>query len=125
MEAIGKSREADCSPVPEAEQVQERPARTWFDRAIVERTVVRYHPRATWTQRELAVSLARMQDPDPYSIFTRKTTHDKWYCSKLVWWVYRRAQGDNLDPDWGFWVTPDDLRRSGNLTTVLDYTRTR
>lgn len=124
MEAIGKKDDA-CIDIPQADQVQERPARTWFNRSVIQRTALRHDHQASWSQRATAVMIARVQNPDSYSIFTRKTEASLWYCSKLVWFAYRRATGRSLDPDWGFWVTPHDLTASGNLRTVLHYTRTR
>ena len=123
MEAIGKKDE-NGNDYTVAQQVQQRPARTWFNRSIVERVTIRWDDRASWTQRQSAATLAVAQDPDPYKLFTHKTDSGVWYCSKLVWYVYRRATGRSLDPTWGFWVKPEDLYRSGNLRTVYDYTRT-
>jgi len=67
------------------------------------------------TMRYYAVWYARAQLGEPYSIWTSKTNQSKWYCSKLVWasyywWSGRRI---NMDPNGGYWVTPNDLWYSG------------
>ena len=99
----------------------EREAEYWFKDTNLEYAYVRYHRGASWEDRELAVQIAELQDEDPYTVMTKKTNPNYWYCSKLVWYAYNVATGDNLDPSWGFWVSPWDLENSNVLTTVYHY----
>ena len=58
---------------------------------------------------------ARWQLGEPYTLFTSKTNQSHWYCSKLVWasYYWRSGRRINLDPNGGFWVTPNNLWYSG------------
>ncbi len=116
MEAIGKEPN-------EEDEVLERAARTyWHDLGHeVKHVKVRFHKDAQWSERQHAVDYARGQDPDHYSALTPKWTQGAWYCSKLVWVAYDQATGDDLDPDWGYWVTPGDLEASGHLRSVYHF----
>ncbi len=116
-----KSMEAIGTDYSRNDQVLERKAKTWFDTSGLRKALVLYHDQATWSEREQAVAIAKDQDPDPYDFWSLKTNDTEWYCSKLIWFAYRRATGDSLDPTWGFWVSPNDLEHSGHLTTVYHY----
>lgn len=67
--------------------------------------------------RKDALSYAKQQFGEPYSIWTDKMNEAKWYCSKLPWAGYYRKSPwwlrVDLDPSGGFWATPDDLWWSG------------
>ncbi len=65
--------------------------------------------------RVSAANYARAQEGEPYTLFTSKTNQSKWYCSKLVWagYYWRSGHAINLDPNGGFWVTPNNLWYSG------------
>jgi uncharacterized protein YycO len=104
-----------------ADEVLERPAQTWFDDSGLRYAHVMYHGGTYWAYRNDAIAYARGQDPDPYSAFTSKPNRSDWYCSKLVWRAYKDATGDDLDPDWGYWVFPTDLEGSGHLISVYHY----
>ncbi|MFN3596418.1 MAG: hypothetical protein ACK41D_04005 [Rubricoccaceae bacterium] len=118
-----RSMEATGYQPNRADEVVERTARTWFGVPDLNYVKVRYHRRATWSERKAAIAIARAQDPDPYSVWTSKTNSDYWYCSKLVWYAYRYSTGDSLDSDWGFWVFPNDIENSGHLVTVYYFVR--
>lgn len=116
MEAIGDR------PNP-ADEVVEREARQYWidDGYTVNHVKVRYHWHTSFDKRNHAIAYARAQDPDPYSALSAKWTEGKWYCSKLVWKAYNEATGDDLDPNWGYWVMPEDLENSGHLRTVYHF----
>jgi len=65
--------------------------------------------------RNSATSYARAQLGEPYTIYTSKTNQSKWYCSKLVWagYYWRSNKSINLDPNGGYWVTPNNLWYTG------------
>lgn len=69
----------------------------------------------------MAVAYARAQDPDPYAVLTTKGNEAEWYGSKLVGKAYENSTGDDLDPNWGPYVFPTDLERSGHPITVYHY----
>jgi len=105
------------------DEVLQRTAKTWLTERPLRYAHVMYKRNTYWYQRLHAISFAREQDPDPYDVTTLKTREDAWYCSKLVWRSYLVATGDDLDPDWGFFVTPHDLENSGHLITLYHYRR--
>jgi uncharacterized protein YycO len=119
MEAIGERSNA-------ADEVIERAARIyWINEGNrVNHVMVRFHPNASWTERGAAISKARTEDPDPYNAFSPKWWDYSWYCSKLVWDAYGEVTGDDLDPNWGYWVMPEDLERSGHLRTAYHFVYT-
>ena len=114
MEAVGDR------PNP-ADEVVERQAYTWFNSTNLEYALVLYHKMATWAERDQTIALARAQDPDPYDALTMKNNWDEWYCSKLIYATYKNTTGDDLDPNWGFFVFPSDLENSGHLITTYFY----
>lgn len=118
MEAVG------YRPLAKSDEVIERPARTyWIDDGAAIDIYVRYHPRASWSQRATAVSYARSQDRDGYSALTPKIDRSQWYCSKLVWASYKEATGDDIDWDWGYYVFPNDIEGSRVLRSAYRFQR--
>lgn len=102
-----------------SDQVVERPARQyWIAEGRTTQAYVLYHPQTSGAHRNTAIAYARAQDPDIYSLFTPKWNRTRWYCSKLVWRAYLDATGDNLDPDSGYYVLPEDVEDSGHLRIV-------
>jgi len=83
------------------------------------------YPRMTWVvclrvttatpeERRLAAKLAEEEVGTSYDLnwFAEQEDGDTWYCSELVWGVYRRATGGRVDLERGtgaFGVSPDDL----------------
>lgn len=115
MEAVGKKANNN-------DEVQERATRIyWIDDADARDVYVRYHPSASWYERSNAIAYARAQNDDGYNAFAPKWWRYSWYCSKLVWAAYGEATGDDLDPNWGYWVFPEDLEASGHLRTVYRF----
>ena len=104
-----------------SEEVIERSVRTyWMDESDPVDVRLMWDPQATTAQRNTAVSYARAQDPDTYWLGSKITRH-QWYCSKLVWRSYRRATGDDLDHDEGYYVYPRDIHYSGHVLTFYRF----
>jgi Spy/CpxP family protein refolding chaperone len=85
----------------------------WFRTHYSRVAVLGVHTSAS--TRTSAAGYARAQLGEPYTLTTSKTNQSKWYCSKLVWasYYWRSGHSINLDPNGGFWVTPDNLWYTG------------
>lgn len=66
-------------------------------------------PRALSSQRASARRFCSSQIGERYNLFSAKSDHTQWYCSKLPWAGYRDRALRDLDANGGYWVTPADL----------------
>jgi uncharacterized protein YycO len=74
--------------------------------------------KASPSVRAKAVAYVEGQVGAPFFILTPKCDDGLWYCSKLAWYAYYR-QGIDLDAYHNsYWVVPDALLASPNVTVV-------
>jgi len=66
-------------------------------------------PKALATQRASARRFCSSQIGERYNLFSAKSDHTQWYCSKLPWAGYSQRAYKDLDANGGYWVTPADL----------------
>jgi len=66
-------------------------------------------PRALASQRTSARRFCSSQLGERYNLFSAKSDHSQWYCSKLPWAGYSVRASRDLDPNGGYWVTPADI----------------
>ena len=131
MEAVGYRRWWGPFGWVRDEEVDERPARTYWvnnpdgdnngPKRVGLDVYVRYHKTATASEIADVIAYARHQKPDFYALSTPKIDRTKWYCSKLAWAAYREGTGDDLDVNWGYWVFPNDIEESHVLYTAYHY----
>lgn len=62
----------------------------------------------------LSRELITKNQPEYYSISTWKFNSDKWYCSKMPFYMYWALAGVLLDDYVSYWATPDDLYNTRN-----------
>ncbi len=67
---------------------------------------------------EAALRYAMRQEGKPYSSdFYNKNRTDQFYCSQLVWKAWK-IMGYDLDRNGGYVVTPTDIRKDGDTTSI-------
>lgn len=66
-------------------------------------------PKALLSQRTSARRFCSAQIGERYNLFSAKSDHSQWYCSKLPWAGYLTRAARDLDPNGGYWVSPADL----------------
>jgi len=71
-------------------------------------------PSAYASQRTSARRFCSSQLGERYNLFSAKSDHTQWYCSKLPWAGYSQRAYRDLDVNGGYWVTPADLYNDGD-----------
>lgn len=66
-------------------------------------------PRALASQRTSARRFCSAQLGERYNLFSAKSDHTQWYCSKLPWAGYATRASRDIDANGGYWVTPADV----------------
>lgn len=67
-------------------------------------------PRAV---KEEAVARARALEGLPFYLLASRESQSLFYCTKVVWYVYRQIDpAYDLDPQGAYWVVPDNITRS-------------
>lgn len=61
--------------------------------------------------KEEAVAKARSLQGKPFYLLAPRGSATLFYCTKVVWYVYRQL-GYDLDPQGAYWVVPDRIARS-------------
>jgi len=72
-------------------------------------------PRALASQRTSARRFCSAQLGERYNLFSAKSDHTQWYCSKLPWAGYATRASRDLDANGGYWVTPADVYNDADV----------
>jgi uncharacterized protein YycO len=61
--------------------------------------------------KEQAVAEARRLVGKPFYLLAPRNSTSLFYCSKVVWYAYKRA-GVDIEPDHAYWIIPDRITQS-------------